>query len=84
MPLNSWLQTGKYQSFVRRQNKSILVKRFESYTPAKLVIKNKMRLFVFEATFFVSLFSESLLSERPWFESRRGQTLSTHSFVAPE
>ena len=45
--------------------------------------KKYSRPFGFEATFFASLFSESLLSERPGFESRLAQTLRAYSFAAP-
>ena len=40
------------------------------------------RHFGFEATFFPSLCSESLLFGRPGFDSRRAPNLSTHSFGA--
>ena len=46
--------------------------------------QKKLRHFGFEATFFASLCSESLLSERPRFDPWRAQSLGTHSFVAPE
>ena len=48
---------------------------FQSYGSSKLVFKKFIRPFGFEATFFASLYSESLLSERSGFESRPGQTL---------
>ena len=41
-----------------------------------------MRHFGFEATFFASLYSESLLFGRPGFDPRRLQTLKAHNFVA--
>ena len=44
--------------------------------------KKYSRPFGFEATFFASLFSESLLSERPGFDPRPGQTLRAHNFEA--
>ena len=45
--------------------------------------KKIFRPFGFEATFFASLYSESLLSERFGFESRQAQTLRADSFAAP-
>ena len=59
----------------------ILVKGFESYETLKFAVKKKLRHFGFEATFFVSLHSESLLSERPGFDSRPAQTLKACNFV---
>ena len=48
-----------------------------------MAIKKKLRQFGFEATFFATLCSKSLLSERPGFESRPAQTLKTYIFEAP-
>ena len=59
------------------------VNLLQSYGPSKLVVKKNSRPFGFEATFFAILCSESLLSERPGFESRAGQSLATHSSTAP-
>ena len=59
------------------------VKWLQSYKVAKLEIKKKLGQFGFEATFFATLCSKSLLSERPGFESRRGQTLRSYIFAAP-
>ena len=83
MLLNFWLQTGKYQSFLRRYDKSILIKGFQSYKPAKLVVKKKLRHFGFEATFFMTLHGKSLLFERPGCDSRLAQTLRAYIFAAP-
>ena len=58
------------------------VKWLQSYKVAKLEIKKKLGQFGFEATFFATLCSKSLLSERPGFESRRGQTLRAYNFAA--
>ena len=52
----------------------------QSYGPSKLVIKNISRPFGFEATFFSILYSESLLSERPGFDSQPAQTLRAYNF----
>ena len=60
----------------------ILVKGFESYETLKFAVKKKLRHFGFEATFFATLCSKSLLSEQPGFESRSGQTLRSYSFAA--
>ena len=43
--------------------------------------KKYSRPFGFEATFFASLFSESLLSERPGFDPRPAQTLRAYNFA---
>ena len=60
----------------------ILVKGFESYETLKFAVKKKLRHFGFEATFFATLCSKSLLSERPGFESRPAQTLKAYIFEA--
>ena len=44
--------------------------------------KKISRPFWFEATFFMSLYGESLLFERPGFESRTCQTLRAYIFAA--
>ena len=46
-----------------------------------MVVKKNSRLFGFEATFFTSLCSELLLSGRPGFDSRPGQTLRAYIFA---
>ena len=45
--------------------------------------KKTSRPFGFEATFFASLCSESLLFGRPGFDPWPAQTLRTYSFAAP-
>ena len=57
-------------------------KWLQSYKVAKLAIKKKLRQFGFEATFFATLCSKLLLSERPGFESRPAQTLKAYIFEA--
>ena len=59
------------------------VKWLQSYKVAKLEIKKKLGQFGFEATFFATLCSKSLLSERPGFESRPAQTLKAYNLAAP-
>ena len=54
----------------------------QRYGLSKLAVKKYSRPFGFEATFFASSFSELLLSERPGFDSRLGQTLRAHNFEA--
>ena len=56
------------------------VKWLQSYKVAKLEIKKKLGQFGFEATFFATLCSKSLLSERPGFDSV--QTLKAYIFEA--
>ena len=56
------------------------VKWLQSYKVAKLEIKKRLGQFGFEATFFATLCSKSLLSERPGFDSRRAQTLKACIF----
>ena len=46
------------------------------------MVKKSSRPFGFEATFFASLCSESLLFGWPGFDPRRLQTLRAHNFVA--
>ena len=58
----------------------ILVKDLQKYQRSKLTFKKIPRPFGFEATFFASLCSESLLSERPGFDSRPAQTLKACNF----
>ena len=65
-----------------RYYKSLNVLLLQRYWPSKLVVKKYSRPFGFEAMFFASLHSESLLSERPGFESRPGQTLRANNFAA--
>ena len=60
----------------------ILVEGLQKNQRSKLTFKKVSRPFGFEATFFASLFSESLLSERPGFDPRPGQTLRVHNFEA--
>ena len=54
----------------------------QSYWLSKLAFKKKSRPFGFEATFLVSLYSESLLLKRPRFESWSLQTLRAYNFAA--
>ena len=58
-----------------------LVKGLQKYQRSKLVIKKNSRPFGFEATFFVLLYSDSLLFGRPGFDSQRLQSLRAHNFV---
>ena len=58
------------------------VKWLQSYKVAKLEIKKKLGQFGFKATFFATLCSKSLLSERPGFDSRPVQTLKAYIFEA--
>ena len=46
----------------------------------KIGLEKNMRHLGFEATFFASLFSESLLSEQPGFDSHPAQTLKACNF----
>ena len=56
------------------------LKRLQSYGPSKLAINKYSRPFGFEATFSVSLHSESLLSGQPGFDSRWAPTLRSCNF----
>ena len=56
------------------------LKRGQNCGLSKLAVKKTPRPFGFEATFFASLYSESLLSGRPWFDSRTLQTLGAYNF----
>ena len=57
------------------------IKRLHSYKLVKFANKKMLRHFGFEATFFATLFSESLLSERPGFDSRPAQSLRGYIFA---
>ena len=58
------------------------LKGLQNYGRSKFVVKKKLRHFGFEATPFATLFSESLLSGRPGFESRSLKTLRASNFKA--
>ena len=60
----------------------LYVKRLQSYKLAKLENKKKLRQFGFEATFFATLCSKSLLFERPGFDPRPAQTFKAYIFEA--
>ena len=60
----------------------IFVKGFQIYETLKFAIIKKLRHFLSEDTFLVSLCSESLLFGQPEFESRQGRTFGPHSSAA--
>ena len=59
---------------------NLCVKRLQSYKPSKLVVKKNSIAFGSKATFFVNLYSDSLLFGRPGFDSQLLKNLSTYSF----
>ena len=54
---------------------SPLVKGFQSYKPVMLAVKKKVRHFGFKATFFASLYSESLLFRQLGLDSQTVQSV---------
>ena len=52
-----------------------MVEGFQSYKPVMLAVKKKVRHFRFKATFFASLFSESLLFRQLGLDSQMLQSV---------
>ena len=77
------LQTDLNQLFQMRYYKTFKDKLKQSYRLSNFAVKKNSRPFGFEATFLQVVYSESLLSARPGFESRTLQTLRLCSFAAP-